>query len=89
MNKGDLVKALIGVVGKKKVAEDAVACVFDSITGALGKGETASFVGFGTFKVRRRPAKAGRNPRTGSPIKIQAKKVPKFVPGKKLRDAVA
>ncbi|HOF06063.1 MAG TPA: HU family DNA-binding protein [Syntrophales bacterium] len=89
MNKGDLVKAVETVVGKKKTAEEAVNCVLDAITGALKKEEAVTLVGFGSFKVYKRAARTGRNPQTGKAIKIKAKKVPKFTAGKKLRDAVA
>ena len=89
MNKGDLINAVVKVVGKKKIAGDAVNCVLDSITKALKKGEPVALVGFGTFKVAKRSARNGRNPQTGKPIKIKAKKVPKFTAGKKLKEAVA
>jgi len=89
MNKGDLVNEVAKVVGKKKVAEDAVACVLDTITEALKQGDSVTLVGFGTFKVAKRAARTGRNPQTGKPLKIKAKKVPKFTPGKNLKEAVA
>lgn len=88
MNKGDLVNEVAKVVGKKKLAEDAVACVFETLTDALRKGESVTLVGFGTFKVAKRAARTGRNPQTGKPLKIKAKKVPKFTAGKKLKEAV-
>lgn len=77
------------VVGKKKTAEDAINCVMDSIAGTLNKGGKVTLIGFGTFSVVKRAARTGRNPQTGKAIKIKAKKVPKFVAGKKLKDAVA
>jgi len=89
MNKGDLVEAVTKVVGKKKLAQETVGCVLETITGALQKGESVTLVGFGTFKVTKRTARTGRNPQTGKPIKIKAKKVPKFTAGKNLKDAVA
>ena len=89
MNKGNLVEAVTKVVGKKKLAEGAINCVLESITKALKKGESVTLVGFGTFKVAKRAARTGRNPQTGKPIKIKAKKVPKFTAGKKLKDTVA
>ena len=89
MNKGNLVEAVTKVVGKKKLAEEAINCVLESITKALKKGESVTLVGFGTFKVAKRAARTGRNPQTGKPIKIKAKKVPKFTAGKKLKDTVA
>jgi nucleoid DNA-binding protein len=88
MNKGDLINEVAKVVGTKKEAQAAVDCVFDTITRAMKKRESVSLVGFGTFKVDKRKARKGRNPRTGEEIKIKAKNVPKFVPGKGLKDAV-
>jgi nucleoid DNA-binding protein len=88
MNKGDLVNEVAKVVCTKKEAQEAVDCVFSSITKALKKKETITLVGFGTFKVGKRNARIGRNPQTGAEIKIKAKKVPKFVAGKALKDAV-
>lgn len=87
MNKSDLVNEVAKVVGTKKAAQAAVDCVFDSIKTALKK-ESVTLVGFGTFKVDKRKARTGRNPKTGEAIKIKAKKVAKFVPGKALKDAV-
>ena len=89
MNKGDLVKEVAKVVNTKKEAKAAVDCVFSTITKALKKKDTVALVGFGTFKVAQRNARKGRNPRTGAEIKISAKKVPRFVPGKALKDAVS
>lgn len=89
MNKGDLVSAVTKVVGSKKLAEGAVECVLDAISKALKKGDKVSLIGFGTFSVAKRAARTARNPQTGDPIKIKAKKVPKFVAGKKLKDTVA
>jgi len=88
MNKGDLVNEVAKVVCTKKEAQEAVDCVFSSITKALKKKETITLVGFGTFKVGKRNARTGRNPQTGAEIKIKAKRVPKFVAGKALKDAV-
>ncbi len=88
MNKGDLVKEVAKVVGTKKEAQAVVDSVFSSITKALKKKDTVTLVGFGTFKVSKRKARKGRNPRTGEEIKIKAKKVPKFVPGEGLKDVV-
>jgi DNA-binding protein HU-beta len=89
MNKGDLVEAVAKVVGKKKLAQETVGCVLETMTEALKKGESVTLIGFGTFKVTKRAARTGRNPQTGKAIKIKAKKVPKFTAGKKLKDAVA
>lgn len=76
---GDLTKA---------AAAKAVDAVFESITGALAKGDQVSLVGFGTFKVRKRAARKGRNPQTNAEITIPASAVPAFTAGKKLKDAV-
>ena len=89
MNKGDLINELAKVTCTKKEAEGALDCILSSITKALKKNETVTLVGFGTFKVSKRTARTGRNPQTGEAIKIKAKKVPKFVAGKGLKDAVA
>jgi len=89
MNKGDLVKEVAKVVNTKKEALAAVNCVFSTITNTLKKKDTVALVGFGTFKVAQRNARKGRNPQTGQEMTIKAKKVPKFVPGKALKDAVS
>jgi len=88
MNKGDLVKEVAKVVNTKKEALAAVNCVFSTITKVLKKGDTLTLIGFGTFKVARRKARKGRHPQTGAVITISAKRVPKFVAGKALKDAV-
>lgn len=88
MNKGDLVSEVAKVVGTKKEAHAAVDCVFSSITKALKKKQKVTLIGFGTFKVDKRKARKGVNPQTGEKIKIKAKRVPKFVPGKALKEAV-
>ena len=76
------------VLKTKKDAQTAVDCVLSSITKTLEKGESVSLVGFGTFKVAERKARKGRNPQTGEEINIAASKVPKFVSGKALKEAV-
>lgn len=88
MNKGDLVNEVAKVVSTKKEAQEAVNCVISSITKALKKGEDVTVTGFGTFRVIKRKARKGRNPRTGEEIKIKASKAPKFTPGKALKQAV-
>jgi len=88
MNKGDLVKEVAKVVSTKKEAKAAVDCVFSTITKSLKKKDAVTLIGFGTFKVAQRKARKGRHPQTGAEIKISAKKVARFVPGKALRDAV-
>jgi len=88
MNKGDLINEVSKIVKTKKDAHAAVDCVLSSITKALGKGESVSLIGFGTFKVAERRARKGRNPQTGEEIDIAASKVPKFVAAKALKEAV-
>jgi DNA-binding protein HU-beta len=88
MNKADLVDEVAKVVDSKKQAQEAVETVLSTITKALKKKEPVTLVGFGTFKVTQRKARQGRNPQTGEAIKISAKSVPKFVPGKALKDSV-
>jgi len=89
MNKNDLVSAIADSCDMTK--SDA-ACAVDAFTEqvekALKKGDTVSLVGFGTFSVRKRNARTGRNPRTGETIKIKASKVAAFKPGKALKDAL-
>jgi DNA-binding protein HU-beta len=88
MNKTELVNAVAKVVSTKKEAQAAVECVFETIADALKAEDAVQIVGFGTFKVSKREARMGRNPQTGKEIKIAARTVPKFVPGKALKDAV-
>ncbi len=88
MNKGDLIKEVAKVVTSKKDAQAAVECVFSAITEALKNEEPVALVGFGTFKVANREARKGRNPQTGEEMDIAAKKVPKFIPGKTLKELV-
>lgn len=88
MNKGDLINEVAKVVPTKQAAQAAVDSVFSAITKALKKKDAVRVAGFGTFKVEQRKARKGRNPQTGATIQIKAKKVPKFVPGKALKEAV-
>ena len=89
MNKSDLVEAIAKSAEISKAAAGrALDATVDTIKKALKKGDTVSLVGFGTFKVGKRAARNGRNPRTGATIKIKAAKVPKFSAGKGLKDAV-
>ena len=88
MNKGDLINEVAKVVSTKKEAQEAVDCVFSSITRALEKGDAVTLVGFGSFKVVERKARKGRNPQTGEEIDIKASKAPKFTAGKSLKVAV-
>jgi DNA-binding protein HU-beta len=88
MNKGDLIRELAKVAGTKKEAEAALNTILETITKALKKGNKVTLIGFGTFGVTKRAARKGRNPQTGKEMKIAARKVPKFTPGKGLKDAV-
>ena len=88
MNKTDLVNAVAAKGFTKKDADAAVAAVFEAIEGALVKGDKVQLIGFGTFEVRERAAKEGRNPKTGETIKIAASKVPAFKAGKALKDQI-
>jgi DNA-binding protein HU-beta len=88
-NKAELVDNVAKVTGlTKKDATAAVDAVFSSIQDDLKKGEKVQLIGFGTFEVRNRAARKGRNPQTGKEIEIAASKVPAFKPGKALKDAV-
>jgi nucleoid DNA-binding protein len=89
MNKADLIEEVTKVVGTRKEAQAAVDCLFQSIIGALAKGDRVAMAGFGSFKVEKRKARKGRNPQTGAEIEIKARNVPKFLPAKALKDAVA
>ncbi|HHW06871.1 MAG TPA: HU family DNA-binding protein [Clostridia bacterium] len=89
MNKADLVNAVAEKAElTKKDAEKAVNAVFASIEEALARDEKVQLVGFGTFEVRDRAQRTGRNPKTGEEIVIPASKVPAFKPGKALKEAV-
>lgn len=89
MNKTELVEAVAKATNlSKKSSEEAVKAVFDSITDALTKGDKVVLVGFGTFEVRKRAARIGRNPATSKEIKIPASKAPAFKAGKGLKDKV-
>jgi DNA-binding protein HU-beta len=89
VNKNELVDAVAEISGLKKgEAEKTVDAVFDTITGALKKGDEVRIVGFGTFTVSERHATEGRNPRTGEKMHIPASKQPKFRAGKALKDAL-
>jgi DNA-binding protein HU-beta len=89
MNKAELVDAVASSANLSKAdAGRAVDAVIESVTGALQSGEQVAVVGFGTFSVKSRAARTGRNPRTGEAIQIAASKVPGFKAGKALKDAV-
>ena len=89
MNKTELVDQVAESADLSKAdAARAVDAVISSVTKALKKGDSVTLVGFGTFQVRKRAARTGRNPKTGDTIKIKASKNPAFKAGKALKDAV-
>lgn len=89
MNKQELVSEIAVIADLNKTdSEKALNAIVASITDTLKSGDEVALMGFGTFKVTDRAARDGRNPRTGESIKIAAAKVPKFTPGKGLKDAV-
>ncbi|WP_184403541.1 HU family DNA-binding protein [Geomicrobium halophilum] len=89
MNKTDLINAVAEQADiSKKEASKAVDSVFDNITETLKDGNKVQLVGFGSFEVRERASRKGRNPQTGDEIEIPATKNPAFRPGKQLKDAV-
>ena len=88
MTKQDLIEKVAETGMSKKQAGVAVNAILDAIQDSLAAGEKVSLVGFGSFSVNKRDARTGRNPRTGEPLKIKAKKVPVFKAGKALKDAV-
>ena len=90
MNKTELIAAVAEKSGlSKKDSEKAVSAVLDSITAALVAGDKVQLVGFGTFDVKERAARVGRNPKTKEEIQIPASRVASFKVGKALKDAVA
>lgn len=89
VNKSDLVNAVAGKAEiSKKDAEKVVKAVFDNIADALATGDKMQIIGFGSFEVRKREARTGRNPATKETIQIPASKVPAFKAGKALKDKV-
>lgn len=89
MNKTELIDAIASQADlPKAAAARALDAFIDSVTGALKAGDSVTLVGFGTFDVKERAARTGRNPQTGNPISIAAAKVPGFKAGKGLKDAV-
>ena len=90
MKKDGLVEAVMKVAGieTKKQAQDAVEALFDTIVKTLGRGEEIAITGFGTFRVVKRAARMGVNPKTGEKIQIAASVKPKFKAGKSLKEAV-
>ena len=89
MTKQDIINNMASSSGiSKAAANKALDGFLTGVTKALKKGDKVTLIGFGTFAVKKRSARKGRNPQTGETIKIPATKVPKFTPGKKLKDAV-
>ena len=89
MNKAELVAAMAAKTGNtKKGTEEYINALVEVITASLKKGEKVQLVGFGSFEVRKRAARKGRNPQTGEEIKITASKSPVFKPGKAFKDLV-
>ncbi len=88
MTKAEIIASVAEVTCSKKEAEAAVDAVVAAISASLKKGEPVVLRGLGTFSVAKRAARAGRNPQTGEAIKIAARTVPVFKPGKELKDAV-
>ena len=89
MNKAELINATAEKAGlSKKDTETAINAAIDAISAALAQGDKVQLVGFGSFEVRARAARTGRNPKTKETIKIPASKVPAFKPGKALKDTV-
>lgn len=88
MNKTDLIHQVASILENQKQAKEVVDCLLNAITDSLANSEAVQISGFGSFKVSERKARTGRNPQTGAPIQIPAGKVPKFVAGKALKEAV-
>ncbi len=89
MNKTEVIDTVAEAAGLSKTdADRAVGAFLDTITNALKQGDSVTLVGFGTFLVRERAARVGRNPQTGAKIQIKASKAPAFKVGKALKDAV-
>ena len=89
MNKSDLIKSIATKAGlSNKQAGAALDATIQSITDALKANDSVQLVGFGTFEVKTRAARTGKNPRTGEAVEVAAKKVPGFKPGKALKDTV-
>ena len=89
MNKTELIEHIATKSDiSKAAATRALASIIEAVKKTLKKGDTVTLVGFGTFSVTKRAARTGRNPRTGAALKIKAAKVPRFKPGKGLKDAL-
>lgn len=89
MNRHELIASVSGSTGLRKVdANKAVQAIFDSVGGALKRGDEVRLMGFGTFSISKRKGSTGRNPRTGEPMIIKASTQPKFKASKSLKDSV-
>jgi len=89
MNKADLVAKVAGKTGlTKKAAQDSMEALMDAVMSSVAKGDSVTLTGFGTFKASKRAARNGRNPQSGQVIKIPARTVPVFRPGKEFKDKV-
>jgi len=89
VNKSELIEAIaVSADIPKAAASRALDAMIDTVSDTLKKGDSVALVGFGTFTVKERAARTGRNPQTGQPINIEAAKVPSFKAGKALKDSV-
>ena len=89
MNKTDIIDGMAAAAGITKTqAASAVDALMSGITGALKRGHRVTLVGFGSFSTAQRAARTGRNPKTGKPIQIPARRVARFTPGAELKQAV-
>ena len=88
LTKADLITEVVDAGLARREAEQAVQIVIDSIVGSLQSGEGIELRGFGSFRIRHRGPRIGRNPKTGAAVDVPAKRVPYFKPGKALRDSV-
>lgn len=90
MNKTEIIEAVAQKTGlKKQDCDRAVAATLEAITEALAAGDKVQLMGFGSFEVKDRAARTGRNPQTGEPVEIEAYRTAQFHPGKGLKDAVS
>jgi len=90
MNRAEFVDALAEKTGQTKAATKAVVDAFlETVSDELAAGRSVDFVGFGSFKTKERAARTSKNPQTGNPVAIPAKRVPVFAAGKKLKDSTA
>lgn len=89
MNKSDMIRRIAEKTGSTlKDAEKSLTAVLETIEETMSKGDEVRLIGFGTFSVKKREARSGRNPQTGKAIKIPARKIPVFKPGAQLKEAV-